>query len=91
MAKEIVIWPIYIDREKSRREGRQVPKSIGIKNPRLENIYRTLKKIGYSPQMVKNKCYPRRHWEHSGYIKVKVEENISKLGLLKEICRNYRR
>ncbi|AXI25378.1 signal recognition particle protein Srp19 [Methanofervidicoccus sp. A16] len=89
--KEIVIWPVYIDRERSRREGRQVPKSLGVKNPKLDSIYRTLKKMGYSPQMVRNKCHPRRHWEPCGYIKVKVEEGISKLELLKEICRNYGR
>ena len=89
--KEIIIWPAYIDKEKSRKEGRRVPKNLGVKNPRLNGIYKTLKNMGYSPEMVKNKCYPRRHWEISGYIKVKVDENTSKLELLKEICRNYTR
>jgi len=89
--KEVVIWPVYIDRDRSRKEGRRVSKSLGVKNPKLEGIYRTLKKMGYSPEMVRNKCYPRRHWEPSGYIKVKVEEDTSKLKLLKEICKNYGR
>jgi len=89
--KEFVIWPVYIDRERSRKEGRRVSKSLGVKNPKLENIYKTLKRMGYSPEMVRDKCHPRRHWEPSGYIKVKVEEGTSKLELLKEICRNYGR
>ncbi|GBF36358.1 MAG TPA: signal recognition particle protein Srp19 [Methanothermococcus okinawensis] len=89
--KEIVIWPVYIDREKSRKEGRRIPQSLGVKNPKLENIYKTLKKMGYSAEIVRNKCYPRIHWELCGYIKVKVENSTSKSELLKEICKNYLR
>ncbi|HID47468.1 MAG TPA: signal recognition particle protein Srp19 [Methanothermococcus okinawensis] len=87
----MVIWPVYIDRDSSRREGRQVPRDLGVKNPNVKNIYRALKKMGYSPEMIRDKCYPRRHWEISGYVKVKVEEGTSKLELLKEVCKNYRK
>ena len=89
--REIVIWPVYIDRERSRKEGRRVSRNLGVKNPKLKNIYNALKKIGYSAEIVKNKCYPREHWESIGYVKVNIDDksNISKLELIKKLCKNY--
>ena len=85
--KEIIIWPVYLDSEKSRKEGRKIPKELGVKNPKLKDIFSALKKMGYNAEIVKNKSYPKECWESSGYIKVKVDENISKLDVIKKVLR----
>ena len=30
---KIVIWPVYFDASKSRKEGRRIPKKLAIKYP----------------------------------------------------------
>jgi signal recognition particle subunit SRP19 len=86
--REIIIWPVYLDGEKSRKEGRKVPKELGVKNPKLKDIFNALKKMGYSAEIVKNKSYPKEHWETLGYIKVNIDNNISKMDLIKKVCKN---
>ncbi|NPA62954.1 MAG: signal recognition particle protein Srp19 [Methanococci archaeon] len=81
----MIIWPAYIDKKKSRREGRKVPKNLAIENVKLKDIEKALKKLGLQPRTYKTKKYPRQHWEMCGC--VEVEYNGNKLKLLKEICK----
>ncbi|WP_292460202.1 signal recognition particle subunit SRP19/SEC65 family protein [Methanothermococcus sp.] len=85
--KEIIIWPVYLDVGKSRKEGRKVSKELGIKTPKLKNIYNILIKMGYTAELIKNKSYPKEPWETVGYIKVKVNDDVSKTELIKKICK----
>ncbi len=88
--KEYIIWSSYINKNKSRKLGRKVPKDIAINNPKLSKILGVIRKLGYEAELIKNKKYPKEWWDVNagGYIKVKVNENdkISKLELLKKIC-----
>ncbi|WP_214399525.1 signal recognition particle subunit SRP19/SEC65 family protein [Methanocaldococcus lauensis] len=81
----MIIWPSYIDKNKSRREGRRVPKNLAIENPCLRDIERSLKKLGLEPKIYREKRYPRQHWEICGCVEVDYKGN--KLKLLKEICK----
>ncbi len=84
--KELIIWSTYIDCNKSRAEGRKIPKELCINKPKLKDIANVLKKMGYEVDIIKNKCYPREWWENTGYVKVKVDDNVHKLDLIKKIC-----
>ncbi len=86
--KELIIWSSYIDCNKSRAEGRKIPKELCINNPKLRDISEALKKMGYNTEIVKNKCYPREWWENVGYVKVKVDDDVHKLELIKKICKS---
>ena len=46
--------------------------------------------MGYEVEIVKNKCYPREWWENTGYVKVKVDDSIHKLTIIKKICKNLK-
>ncbi|XRO75182.1 signal recognition particle subunit SRP19/SEC65 family protein [Methanocaldococcus sp. 28A] len=81
----MIIWPAYIDKNKSRKEGRRVPEDLAIENPKLEDIEKALKKLGLEPMIHREKRYPRQHWEICGCVEVDYKEN--KLQLLKEICK----
>jgi signal recognition particle subunit SRP19 len=89
--KEIIIWSAYLDAGKSRKEGRKIPKELCINSPKIKDLYNSLKKLGYDAEIVKNKCYPKEWWEVVGYIKVKVNEDISKLEVIKKICENLKK
>ncbi|WP_459200975.1 signal recognition particle subunit SRP19/SEC65 family protein [Methanococcus sp. CF] len=85
--KEMIIWPAYIDVKRTKNEGRKVPKEFAVQNPKLKDIVRKIKKMGLEYSVDDKKSYPKEPWEVSGYIKVKVDENTSKLQFLKEICK----
>ncbi|AEF97240.1 signal recognition particle subunit SRP19/SEC65 family protein [Methanotorris igneus] len=80
----MIIWPNYIDKNKSRKEGRKVPKDIAIENPKLKEIEAALKKMGYNVKVYRDKCYPREHWRICGCIE--VDAKAPKLQFLKKLC-----
>ncbi|ADC70322.1 Ribonucleoprotein complex SRP, Srp19 component [Methanocaldococcus sp. FS406-22] len=85
----MIIWPAYIDKKKSRKEGRRVPEDLAIENVKLKDIEKALKKLGLEPKVYRDKRYPRQHWEICGCIEVDYKGN--KLQLLKEICKTIKR
>jgi signal recognition particle subunit SRP19 len=85
----MIIWPVYIDKKKSRKEGRRVPEDLAIENVKLKDIEKALKKLGLEPKVYRDKRYPRQHWEICGCIEVDYKGN--KLQLLKEICKTIKR
>jgi signal recognition particle subunit SRP19 len=85
----MIIWPVYIDKKKSRKEGRRVPEELAIENVKLKDIEKALKKLGLEPKVYRDKRYPRQHWEICGCIEVDYKGN--KLQLLKEICKTIKR
>ncbi len=84
--KEYTIWPVYIDKEKSKNKGRKLNKELCIIKPKVKDIYNAIRKLGYDAEIVKNKCYPKEWWEVTSYIKIITNDNISKIELLKKIC-----
>jgi signal recognition particle subunit SRP19 len=80
---EVVIWPAYIDSEKSRAEGRKISVKKAAASPRLSEIEAAAKKLGYHPQTEKEKAYPKTWWDKTGL--VRVEKIKSKTLILKEI------
>ncbi|WP_456418836.1 signal recognition particle subunit SRP19/SEC65 family protein [Methanocaldococcus infernus] len=84
----MIIWPQYIDKNKSRKEGRKVSKEIAVKNPSIKLIEKALKKMNLNYKIYSDKRYPREHWERVGYIE--VEYNGKKLEFLKKLCKVIR-
>lgn len=78
-----IIWPVYIDSKKTKKEGRRISKEDGVPSPKLREISNAAKKLNLSPEVENNKAYPRSWWEYSG--RVFVDKNISKRELLLKI------
>lgn len=81
---DIIIYPAYLDAEKSRSEGRRVPKEIAIENPKTIEIAKSIKQIGYKVDLEGEKRYPRSWWE-KGRVKVKDTEE-PKTEIMKAAC-----
>ncbi|WP_423793021.1 signal recognition particle subunit SRP19/SEC65 family protein [Methanocaldococcus indicus] len=84
----MIIWPAYIDKEKSRKEGRKVPKNLAIKNPRVDKIAKALERMGFNVKIYRDKRYPRQHWDVCGCVEIDYQGN--KLELLKKICKELK-
>lgn len=81
---EKIIWPVYIDSTKSRKEGRRVNKKIAISSPELTEIAKAARKLNLKPKIQEYKSYPGLWWENSGRIIIETENN-KKNEILSEI------
>ncbi len=79
-----IIWPVYIDSTRTKKEGRKISKKDGVSSPRLGEISRAARKLNLNPDTENDKSYPGLWWESTGRIVVEREE-ISKKDLLLKI------
>jgi len=78
---KILLWPAYFDSNKTRLQGRRVPKSLAITSPKLEEIQNATKSIGLQSEVVFDVKYPKTPWQKTGYVL------IPKKGLKTQIIR----
>lgn len=78
-----IIWPIYIDSQKSKKEGRRISKEDSVSSPKLREISNAAKKLQLNPEVENNKSYSRSWWESSG--RVSVDKNMPKREILIKI------
>ena len=70
-----ILWPVYFDRRASRKQGRRINRGQAVANPRLDEIHRAAKKLGYNPEKQDNKAYPGRWWRNEGLVSIKSEQS----------------
>jgi signal recognition particle subunit SRP19 len=78
-----IIWPVYIDSEKTKKEGRRVSKENAVPSPKLREISNAAKKLGFNPEVENDKSYSRSWWEKSG--RVVIDKNLPKQEILVKI------
>ncbi len=79
----ITIWPQYLDKNLSLKEGRKISKEDAVKEPTLSDIERALKRLGLTFNVQKEFSYPGKWYEKSG--RILVEWEGTKLELIREI------
>ena len=82
---KILLWPAYFDSNKTRLQGRRVPKSLAITSPKLEQIQNATKSIGLQSEVGFDVKYPKTPWQKTGYVL------IPKKGLKTQIIRKLAR
>lgn len=81
---KLVIWPAYIDRNRSRNEGRIISKKSSVIEPTLIEIEKAALKLGLNPEVEKDKAYPRSWWEKSG--RILIDNSAPKTQLSRKIA-----
>lgn len=81
---KLVIWPAYIDKTKSRRDGRIISRKTSVESPTLNEINLAAQKLGLNPELEADKAYPRSWWEASG--RVLIDNAAPKTHLSRRIC-----
>ncbi len=66
--KKTMIWPIYLDSSKTRRDGRKVPENVGVPSPTLAEIQRAAENLGLEPEIDTNRAHPKTPWKKSGRV-----------------------
>ncbi len=71
---KIVIWPVNINKAKTRKGGRIISRKSSVQNPTLQEITTAAQKLGMEPVVQEDKKYPGSWWEGSGRILIEKSE-----------------
>ena len=83
--KKAIVWPVYFDSSKTRKEGRKVPKSFAVSNPNLAELQRAAERLGLKPEAEVNAAYPTVPWRKTG--RIQVQKSGSKMQTLLKIAK----
>jgi len=78
---ENVIWPAYLDAERTRSEGRRVAADLAVPGPTVDEIAKAVQQVGYDAVIERDRTYPREY-EPRGRVLVKHAEDATKSDLL---------
>lgn len=88
--RSMVIYPIYINADKSVAEGRRVPKSSAVSKPKSQEILDILTHAGYKCVLLKDKLHPKDTYKSNpcNWGRVHVEfKNADRTPILPEIAK----
>lgn len=80
-----VIWVAYIDKGRTRKEGRRLPKSLCVDSPTVQELVRAAEELGLEPEPVEDAAYPRSWWGRKGYVLVK--KSVKKREAMKAVAK----
>ncbi|MFB6073666.1 MAG: signal recognition particle subunit SRP19 [Haloarculaceae archaeon] len=81
---ENVIWPAFLDADRTRSEGRRVSRDLAVPAPTVEEIAEAVGQVGYDAVIEHDKTYPREY-EPRGRVLVKDADDASKSDLLNAV------
>lgn len=82
---KILLWPAYFDSNKTRLQGRRVPKSLAVASPKLKEIQDAAKNMGLQSEVVLDVRYPKSPWRKTGYIL--IPKKGSKTQIIRKIAK----
>jgi signal recognition particle subunit SRP19 len=86
---KIFLWPVYFDANKTRADGRRVPKKLAVSAPKLEELQMATKRLGLQTEAVSDAAHPSSPWRRTGLLVVPKKESKSKI--LKRIAEELSR
>ena len=90
--KDYVIWPSYLDKNLSKKDGRKLPKNLALDRPKFDEIKKALESIGINHQIEKNSKYPKEQGRDDRNLgRFLVEKKFSKNEILKKISKEIRK
>jgi len=88
--RSMVVYPIYINADKSVAEGRRVPKKSAVSRPKSQEILDILTHAGFECVLLKDKLHPKDTYKSDpcnwGRIHVKFK-NVDRTPILPEIAK----
>lgn len=82
---ENVIWPAFLDANRSRGEGRRVSLDLAVEDPTVEEIAKAVQQVGYDATVERDKTYPRENTPR-GRVLVKNADDAGKSDLLQAVA-----
>ncbi|NHN49705.1 signal recognition particle protein Srp19 [Halostella sp. JP-L12] len=83
---ENVIWPAYLDAEKTRSEGRRVPQDIAVPEPTVDEIAEAAGQVGYDAVIERDVAYSREGHEKRGRVLIKNADDDAKNDIVQAVA-----
>ncbi|AKH97742.1 signal recognition particle subunit SRP19 [Halanaeroarchaeum sulfurireducens] len=83
---ENIIWPAYLDADRSRSDGRRVAESLAVESPTVDEIAKAVQQVGYDAIIERDQAYPRRPWAADGRVLVQGADDASKSDLVQAVA-----
>jgi signal recognition particle subunit SRP19 len=74
-----IIWPIYFDSAKTRKDGRRVPKNMAVQSPKITEIKEAADKLGLQNEINLDAHFPKMPWAKTGMLFVEKKEAKEKI------------
>ncbi|MGZ4901836.1 MAG: signal recognition particle subunit SRP19/SEC65 family protein [Halobacteriota archaeon] len=81
-----IIWPAYIDAQKTRKQGRVISKKEAIGAPDIKEMINAARQAGLEPTYEEGKSFPRLWWERKG--RILINAKYSKRQAIRQIAAN---
>lgn len=75
---KILLWSVYFDSNKTRNEGRRVPKKLAVSSPKLEELQIAAKKLGLKSEAVFDSAHPSSPMRKTGLLLIPKTESKGK-------------
>ncbi len=82
---ENVIWPAYLDADRSRSGGRRVPLDLAVSEPTVDEIAAAVQQVGYDAAIERERIYPQEY-EARGRVVVKDADDATKNDLVQAVA-----
>ena len=82
---KVFLWPVYFDANKTRMEGRRVPKKLATPSPNLDEIQKAVKRMGLQPEIVPGAIHPSSPRQETGLLIIPKKD--SKVETLRKIAK----
>jgi signal recognition particle subunit SRP19 len=71
---QAIIWPIYFDCNKTRKEGRRVSKNCAVQSPKIDELKLAADKLGLENELNIEAHFPKTPWSKTGMLIVAKNE-----------------
>ncbi len=82
---QAIIWPVYFDQNKTRKEGRRIPKSQAVQSPKIAEVKEAADKLGLENEINLEAHFPKTHWAKTGMLL--VEKSQPKEAIIKKLAK----
>lgn len=79
---EKVLYPAYLDGDKTRAGGRRVPVDQAVSDPSVDEIAEAVRQVGYDAVIERDVAYSREGWRQRGRVLVKGADDATKNDLV---------
>jgi signal recognition particle subunit SRP19 len=74
-----IIWPVYFDSSKTRKEGRRVPKNLAVQSPKVLEVKEAVDRLGLKNEFSLEAHFPKTPWVKTGMLFVEKKEAKEKI------------
>ncbi len=71
---KFIIWPVYFDVNRTRKEGRRVTKNLAVVSPKILEIKQAADNLGLENEVNLEAHFPKMPWSKSGMLLVEKRE-----------------